>query len=85
MTVTPDPSLTPQTAIINVWQAVAALLGILGVSLPPLFTNFVVEQQAAGIVLSLIGVGSLLYSHFKKTAVNNSLRANVRAMKGYRT
>jgi len=78
-TPTPDPAITPQSALINVWQAVIALLGVLGYSVPPILTNLAVEQQIVGIGLSLIGIGSMLYSHFRKTATIKTLSTRLTA------
>lgn len=63
-------------------NAAFTLLGMMGVALPPLFTNLGTEQWIAGIAVTLIGIVWSLFSHGQKVATINNLKGELLARKG---
>lgn len=56
---TPDP--TANDVYMQLYQAVLGLLGLLGVTVPPIFSSLAIEQQIVGVVAILVSLAWAAY------------------------
>ncbi len=80
-TIPSTPNPTSNDVYTQLYQAVLGLLGLLGVTVPPVFTSLAVEQQIVGVVAILVSFAWAAYQRLvtKPTQIHAAAVASVAA------
>jgi|GEM_PF-5097852 len=76
---TPQPDaadVSEQTLVYNLLHAGIVLLGTMGIAVPAILGTPSVLMTVSGSIVTMVGAGMSLYSHWKKNHVINTHIAN---------
>lgn len=81
ITIDSTPAPSTQDLLLQLYQAVLGLLGLLGVTVPPIFSNLEVEQRIVGVVAVLLALAWAAYQRLvtKPAEVHAAATASAKA------
>jgi len=71
-TVASTPSPVPASLVLMAIRTLLMLVGMLGIALPPIFSDAGTLQAIAGAVSTLIGIGMQIYAEFSASHASHA-------------